>query len=203
MRMKFFNIFKSIVLVGIFSLLSLGHAADTPEQTIEKASTQLINALKKEETTLRKDPKKLYSFIEATAVPYFDFNTMSQWVMGRSWKDATPEQRTRFMNEFKRLLVNAYGSALLEYTDDKVTVFPIPPNAKSKNEVTVRSEITSSSHKPVAVNYSMIKTGGKWLIYDVSIEGVSIVTSYRGEIRELVNSKGIDGMINALAQKNK
>ena len=163
----------------------------------------MINALKKEESTLKKDPKKLYSFIEKTAVPYFDFNTMSQWVMGRSWRDATPEQRTKFMEEFKKLLINAYGNALLEYTDDKVNVFPLPPNAKNKNEVTVKSEITSSSHKPVAVNYSMIKSGGKWLVYDVSIEGVSIVTSYRGEIRELVNAKGIDGMISALAQINK
>ncbi|GAA5096747.1 MlaC/ttg2D family ABC transporter substrate-binding protein [Wohlfahrtiimonas larvae] len=201
--MKLLNIFKSMVLVGLFSLFSVGHAADTPEQTIEKASTQLINALKKEEAVLKKDPKQLYSFIEKTAVPYFDFNTMSQWVMGRSWRDATPEQRKRFMEEFKKLLVNAYGSALLEYTDDKVNVFPLPPNAKNKNEVTVKSEITSSSHKPVAVNYSMIKSGGKWLVYDVSIEGVSIVTSYRGEIRELVNAKGIDGMISTLAQKNK
>lgn len=201
--MKVMNILKSIALVGVFSLFSMSYAADTPEQTIEKASTQLINALKKEESTLKKDPKKLYSFIEKTAVPYFDFNTMSQWVMGRSWRDATPEQRTKFMEEFKKLLINAYGNALLEYTDDKVNVFPLPPNAKNKNEVTVKSEITSSSHKPVAVNYSMIKSGGKWLVYDVSIEGVSIVTSYRGEIRELVNAKGIDGMISALAQKNK
>lgn len=201
--MKIMNFLKIIGLMSVCSLFSLANAADTPEQTIEKASMQLINALKKEESVLKKDPKKLYSFIEKTAVPYFDFKTMSQWVMGRAWKDATPQQRDRFMEEFKKLLINAYGSALLEYTDDKVNVFPLPPNAKSKNEVTVRSEITSSSHKPVAVNYSMIKSGGKWLVYDVSIEGISIVTSYRGEIRELVNAKGIDGMISALAQKNK
>ncbi len=201
--MKLLKVFKSVVLMGILALFSVTYAADTPEQTIEKASTQLINALKKEESVLKSDPKKLYSFIEKTAVPYFDFNTMSQWVMGRSWRDATPEQRARFMEEFKKLLINAYGSALLEYTDDKVNVFPLPPNATNKNEVTVRSEITSSTHKPVAVNYSMIKSGGKWLVYDVSIEGISIVTSYRGEIRELVNAKGIDGMISALAQKNK
>lgn len=201
--MKLLSIFKSAVLVSVFALFSFSYAADTPEQTIEKASAQLINALKKEESALKTDPKKLYSFIEKTAVPYFDFNTMSQWVMGRSWRDATPQQRERFMEEFKKLLVNAYGNALLEYTDDKVNVFPLPPNARNKNEVTVRSEITSSSHKPVAVNYSMIKSGGKWLVYDVSIEGISIVTSYRGEIRELVNSKGIDGMIAALAKKNK
>ncbi len=201
--MKLFKVFKSVVLMGVIALFSVTYAADTPEQTIEKASAQLINALKKEEAVLKKDPKKLYSFIEKTAVPYFDFNTMSQWVMGRSWRDATPQQRARFMEEFKKLLINAYGSALLEYTDDKVNVFPLPPNATNKNEVTVRSEITSSTHKPVAVNYSMIKSGGKWLVYDVSIEGISIVTSYRGEIRELVNSKGIDGMISTLAQKNK
>ena len=201
--MKLFKVFKSVVLMGVIALFSVTYAADTPEQTIEKASAQLINALKKEEAVLKKDPKKLYSFIEKTAVPYFDFNTMSQWVMGRSWRDATPQQRARFMEEFKKLLINAYGSALLEYTDDKVNVFPLPPNATNKNEVTVRSEITSSTHKPVAVNYSMIKSGGKWLVYDVSIEGISIVTSYRGEIRELVNSKGIDGMISTMAQKNK
>lgn len=201
--MKLMKLFKSIVLLSVVALFNVALANDTPVQTIEKASTQLISALKKEESVLKKDPKKLYSFIEKTAVPYFDFNTMSQWVMGRSWRDATPEQRTRFMEEFKKLLVNAYGTALLEYTDDTVNVFPLPPNAKDKNEVTVRSEITSSSHKPVAVNYSMIKSGGKWLVYDVSIEGVSIVTSYRGEIRELVNAKGIDGMIKALAEKNK
>ncbi|ELV08764.1 ABC transporter substrate-binding protein [Wohlfahrtiimonas chitiniclastica] len=201
--MKLVKLLKSVALMVVVSMCSMVYAADTPEQTIEKASAQLINALKKEETALKQNPKRLYGFIEKMAVPYFDFNTMSQWVMGRAWRDATPAQRDRFMNEFKKLLINAYGSALLEYTDDKVNVFPLPPNAKNKNEVTVRSEITSSSHKPVAVNYSMIKSGGKWLVYDVSIEGVSIVTSYRTEIRELVNAKGIDGMIETLAQKNK
>lgn len=201
--MKLVKLLKSVALMVVVSMCSMVYAADTPEQTIEKASAQLINALKKEETVLKQNPKRLYGFIEKMAVPYFDFNTMSQWVMGRAWRDATPAQRDRFMNEFKKLLINAYGSALLEYTDDKVNVFPLPPNAKNKNEVTVRSEITSSSHKPVAVNYSMIKSGGKWLVYDVSIEGVSIVTSYRTEIRELVNAKGIDGMIETLAQKNK
>ncbi|OYQ76394.1 MlaC/ttg2D family ABC transporter substrate-binding protein [Wohlfahrtiimonas chitiniclastica] len=201
--MKLVKLLKSVALMVVVSMCSMVYAADTPEQTIEKASAQLINALKKEETALKQNPKRLYGFIEKMAVPYFDFNTMSQWVMGRAWRDATPAQRDRFMNEFKKLLINAYGNALLEYTDDKVNVFPLPPNAKNKNEVTVRSEITSSSHKPVAVNYSMIKSGGKWLVYDVSIEGVSIVTSYRTEIRELVNAKGIDGMIETLAQKNK
>lgn len=201
--MKRLNLLKSLVLMAALSIFTFVHAADTPEQTIEKASTQLINALKRDEATLKRDPSKLYSFIEKTAIPYFDFNTMSQWVMGRSWSKATPAQRTRFVNEFKRLLINAYGSALLEYTDDKVNVFPLPASAKNKNDVTVRSEITSSSRKPAAVNYSMIKSGGKWLIYDVSIEGVSIVTSYRGEISQLVNSKGVDGMIDELARKNK
>ncbi len=202
--MRLLSIKKWFFLSVLFLMIGATQAsALTPEQTIEKASSDLIDSLKKQKSVLNQDPSKLYGFIEKMAVPYFDFNTMSQWVMGRAWRQATADQKKRFTVEFKRLLINAYGSALLDYTDDKIKVYPLPPDAMKKEEVTVRSEITSSNHKPVLINYSMIKSGNKWLIYDVSIEGVSIVTSYRGEVRELVNSKGIDGMISEIAKKNK
>ncbi len=201
-----FNLRKTVVF-GIFmafmSLFQTAVAQEDPVSVINNTSEQLFTTLKKDHALLKKDPSKVYGIVEQILVPRFDFGTISQWVMGRSWRDATPAQRTEFTDQFKRLLINTYAGVLLDYSDETLKVLPLPPNAAKGDEVTVRSEIISKDRPPVAINYSMIKSGNRWMVYDVSVEGVSIVANYRSEIRELVSRNGIDGMINTLKRKNK
>ncbi len=198
--------FKKIFLFGFFvavmSLFQQANAQEDPVSVIKNTSDQLFATLKKEKAVLKKDPNKVYGIVEKILVPRFDFGTISQWVMGRSWRNATPAQREQFTTEFKKLLINTYAGVLLDYSDEVLNVLPLPPNAAKGDEVTVRSEIISKDRPPIAINYSMIKSGNRWMVYDVSVEGVSIVANYRSEIRELVSRNGIDGMINTLKSKN-
>lgn len=203
MKMKLVGI-RQLVLAMILAIFALSTAiAETPEEVIRDTADQMISALKKEKATLQKNPDRLYDLVEQILVPRFDFETISQWVMGRTWRSATDAQRVEFTQEFKRLLINSYAGVLLEYTDERIDITPLAKGADQSGEVTLRTEIISSQRAPVSINYSMIKSGNRWLVYDVSVEGVSIVTNYRSEIRELVSSRGIDGMIQVLKQKNR
>ncbi len=199
--------FKKIMMFGFFvtlmSLFQPSYAQEDPVSVIKSTSDQLFQTLKNDKTSLKKDPSKVYGIVEKILVPRFDFGTISQWVMGRSWRDATPAQREAFTAEFKKLLINSYAGVLLDYTDETLKVLPLPPNAAKGDEVTVRSEIISKDRPPIAINYSMIKSGSRWMVYDVSVEGVSIVANYRSEIRELVSRQGVAGMIDTLKRKNK
>lgn len=199
--------FKKIMMFGFFvtlmSLFQASYAQEDPVSVIKNTSDQLFKTLKTEKNSLKKDPSKVYGIVEKILVPRFDFGTISQWVMGRSWRDATPMQREAFTAEFKKLLINSYAGVLLDYTDESLSVLPLPPNAAKGDEVTVRSEIISKDRPPIAINYSMIKSGNRWMVYDVSVEGVSIVANYRSEIRELVSRQGVEGMIDTLKRKNK
>ncbi len=203
MKFNFKKIMMFSFFIALMSLFQTANAQEDPVSVIKNTSDKLFSTLKAEKAMLQKDPSKVFGIVESQLVPRFDFGTISQWVMGRSWRDATPEQRTTFTNEFKRLLINTYAGVLLDYSDETLSVLPLPPNAAKGDEVTVRSEIVSKDRPPIAINYSMIKSGNKWMVYDVSVEGVSIVANYRSEIRELVARDGIDGMINTLKRKNK
>lgn len=203
MKFNFKKIMMFSFFIALISLFQTANAQEDPVSVIKNTSDQLFSTLKSEKAMLQKDPSKVFGIVEKQLVPRFDFGTISQWVMGRSWRDATPEQRSAFTNEFKRLLINTYAGVLLDYSDEALNVLPLPPNAAKGDEVTVRSEIISKDRPPIAINYSMIKAGSKWMVYDVSVEGVSIVANYRSEIRELVSRSGIDGMIDTLKRKNK
>lgn len=203
MKYNFRKFMMFSFFIAVMSLFQTVNAQEDPVSVIKNTSDQLFKTLKEQKTVLKKDPNKVYGIVENILVPRFDFGTISQWVMGRSWRTATPAQRDEFTGEFKRLLINTYAGVLLDYSDEKLNVLPLPPNAAKGDEVTVRSEIISKDRPPIAINYSMIKANNRWMVYDVSVEGVSIVANYRSEIRELVSRNGIDGMIKVLKSKNK
>jgi phospholipid transport system substrate-binding protein len=121
--------------------------------------------------------------------------------MGRSYRQATPEQKTRLAQEFKSLLIRTYSSALNQYRDQKLDYKPLraDPNA---TEVTVRTEVIRPGQQPVQIDYSMEKTPSGWKAYDVIVGGVSLVTNYRDEFTREVQAGGIDGLIRTLAAKN-
>lgn len=203
MKYNFRKFMMFSFFIAVMSLFQTVSAQEDPVSVIKNTSDQLFKTLKEQKTVLTKNPNKVYGIVENILVPRFDFGTISQWVMGRSWRTATPAQRDEFTAEFKRLLINTYAGVLLDYSDEKLNVLPLPPNAAKGDEVTVRSEIISKDRPPIAINYSMIKANNHWMVYDVSVEGVSIVANYRSEIRELVSRNGIDGMIKVLKSKNK
>lgn len=197
---------KIILLIGflLISLTGIVRAAEVaPEDLVRKNSEVIIAEIKAHRDVYAKNYAKLYKMAEEKVLPHFDFRRMSQWVLGRAWKDATPEQRDRFTTEFRDLLVGTYSQALLNYTDQEIIYLPVQRKPED-TEVTVKTEVKQSGSPNIPINYNFYKNKeGAWKVYDISIEGVSLVTNYRSVYATKVREKGMDGLIAEIAANNK
>ena len=126
---------------------------------------------------------------------------MSKWVLGKNWKTASETQRSEFIEQFKTLLVRTYARALLEYSNQQIKYFPAEMNANSKLAV-VKTEMTSDGAQPFPVAYRMHQTNQAWKVVDVSVDGVSLVSTYRGSFSTQIKKNGFDSLINELSIKN-
>ncbi len=195
---------KAIVLGLLLFMLSNGvlWAAFRPPQDIVKdTSAQMIEALRKNREILARDPGQIYSLVDQIVLPNFDFELMSRWVLGRSWQQATPDQRRRFTDEFRTLLVRTYAKALLEYSDEDIRVLPSPA-AINSDDVTIKTEVLPKAGQPIQINYSMHLNNDAWKVYDVTVDGVSLVTNYRSTFANQIRSSGMDAVIADLRQRN-
>jgi phospholipid transport system substrate-binding protein len=147
------------------------------------------------------DPKTLVSLAEQKVLPHFDFARMTQLAVGRKWKEASPEQRKSLEEGFRTLLVNTYSAAISNGVTpaDKVEV---KPAQGAGDDVTVKTVVHRSGKPPVPVDYRLSKQGQGWKVYDVIVESVSLVQTYRGSFTEEISRSGIDGLIKVLEQKN-
>lgn len=191
-----------VLLLG--SLAGIVRAAEVPpEELVRKTAEVILSEIKAHRNVYAKDYAKLYKMADEKVLPHFDFRRMSQWVLGRSWKDATPEQRDRFTAEFRDLLVGTYSQALLNYTDQEIVYLPVQRKPED-TEVTVKTEVKQTSGPNIPINYSFYRNKeGAWKVYDISIEGVSLVTNYRSVYATKVREKGMDGLIAEIAANNK
>ena len=197
---------KIILLASILllSVLGVAHAEVAPEELVRKTTDQILIEIKAHRDLYVKDYAKLYKMADEKVLLHFDFRRMSQWVLGRSWKEATPEQRERFTTEFRDLLVGTYSQALLNYTDQEIVYLPVQ-RKPADTEVTVKTEVKQSGGQPnIPIHYSFYKNkDGAWKVYDISIEGVSLVTNYRSVYATKVREKGVDTLIADIAENNK
>ena len=198
----------------IASLLGAGvaHAADAappasaaidttgPSQLIESSANILLSGIDKNREQFRKDPTGLYALVEQTLLPNFDTPYAAQLVLGTNWRNATPEQRKRFVDAFYKSLLYTYGDAMIDFTGDRLKVFPTKVGPED-TRATVRTEIKRSNGTKVAVNYTVRKTNGQWKAWDVVIDGISYVKSYREDYGAEVQQQGLDAVITRLEQK--
>jgi phospholipid transport system substrate-binding protein len=178
--------------------LATAHPA---EDVVKATAERVIARLKADRELLRQQPERIYDLVHELIIPHFDFPSMSKWVLGRSWPNATDEQRTRFVQEFQTLLIRTYAKALLEYSDQEIKYFPVNADPNS-NLVVVRTEIKQSGAQTIPINYSMHVSGGEWKVVDVSINGVSLVSTYRGSFASEIRKSGMESLINKLAERN-
>ena len=139
--------------------------------------------------------------VESKVLPHFNFARMTQLAVGRNWRQTTPEQQKALIEEFRTLLVRTYTTAFTLYKNQTVDYKPVRM-APTDTDVVVKSLIKQPTGQPVAVDYSMEKLGGAWKVYDVKIEGVSLVENYRNTFNNEIQKSGVDGLIKALADKN-
>ena len=173
-----------------------------PNALLQSTTLEVITAIKRERDLHGGQPKQVAALVETKVLPLFDFTRMTRIAVARNWRLATPEQRLTLTAEFKTLLVRTYSTALSSYRD-QVIEFRGLRSVPTDTEVTVRSVVKQSGTAPIAMDYDMEKTPAGWKVFDIKVEGISLVTTYRDTFAEIVRDGGVDGLIKALEDKNK
>lgn len=172
-----------------------------PEQLVRTTTDQMLARFIENRQIIEKDPSRLYGLVDDIVLPSFDFKRMSQWVLGKYWRSANVEQRTRFTAEFRNLLVRMYGSFLFNYTSQTIDYLPARFTHDGAR-TTVRTVLIDTDGEKIPIDYSMYRRDAEWQIYDVTIRGISLVSNYRNTFASEIRSGGIDRLIENLAQKN-
>jgi phospholipid transport system substrate-binding protein len=193
-----------ILFALTLSVASMAARADVkaPDQLIRETAADVIATVKADKDLRDGNQKKMLALVEAKILPHFDFEKMTRLAVGRPWRMATADQRTALVTEFRTLLVRTYTAAFAHYENQTVDVKPPVPAGDSGNEVSVNTSINKPGSPAIAVNYEMEKKPDGWKVFDLTIEGASLIESYRGTFREQVQQSGIDGLIKFLADKN-
>jgi len=194
-----------IFSILLFLVLALPAAAaePAPDEIARGATDKIVALLKANKAEYNRDHKKLYAMVDEHVLPHFDFRAMSRTVLGRHWRAASEDQRARFVAEFRELLVRTYATALLKYNDEEIVYLPFRLNPDDRTAI-VRSEVRrKDGAPPIAMQYSFYRTDNVWKVYDVTIEGASLVSTYQTTYAARVQKEGLDALIASLAQDNK
>jgi phospholipid transport system substrate-binding protein len=185
------------------ALLAFGALAQEkkPDELVRKVTEDVLAAVKSDKQLAAGDKQKALKLAEEKVLPLIDFEEATRLAVGRSWREASPEQKKKLTDEFRRMLVRTYSSAISAYEGQTMKVQPVHMKA-GETDVTVHNQYIRPGGKPVQLDYQMRKTGEGWKIYDIIVEGVSLVLTYRSEFDAVVKQQGIDGLIKRLAEKN-
>src|SRR5688500_17050078 len=172
-----------------------------PEELVKKITAEVMEALKGDKQLAAGDRQKAVKLAEEKILPHVDFEEATRLAVGRGWQEASPEQRKKLIAEFRNRLVRTYSNGTGPYQAQPTQVLPsrVKPG---DNEATVRNQFLRPGGKPILIDYSMRKTDAGWKIYDIVVEGVSLVLTYRSEFDAVVKQDGVDGLIKRLGQKN-
>jgi phospholipid transport system substrate-binding protein len=151
---------------------------------------------------LKSNPKVVYGIVHRVLLPHVDIATMSRAVLGPAWNSATPAQQHEFAQEFTRLLIHTYSSAFASYKDEEVKFYPIRGDIAGRHSVQANSQIIRKNGPPITVSYRLVQRGGNWKVADFSVDGISIIQSFRSQFSQELNQGGIDGLIQRLSQHN-
>jgi phospholipid transport system substrate-binding protein len=193
----------AVIATGFLAgFLPVAQAADeAPDAFIQRLSEDVLTTIKTDSKLKSGDIDYVMSVVDAKIMPNVDFRRMTAAAVGPAWRQATPEQRQRLQDEFKLLLVRTYAGALSQVRDESISMKPLRA-APTDTDVVVRSEIRGRGD-PIQLEYRLEKTPTGWKIYNLNVLGVWLVETYRTQFAQEVNAKGIDGLIAALAERNK
>jgi phospholipid transport system substrate-binding protein len=179
-------------------------ADETPVRLVRETTDKILALIKANRDAYARDPARLYAVADEIVLPHFDFRKMSQLVLQQAWREASEDQRARFTTEFRNLLVRTYATALLKYNDEQIVVLPFRPEADERRAV-VKTEVRrSGGAAPVPIRYDFYRNKeGQWKVFDVTIEGVSLVTSYSTTYAERIRRDGLDALIASLGHDNR
>jgi phospholipid transport system substrate-binding protein len=193
------------VLAAFLAALAFSLSASAeelaPDQLVQKITNDVLAAIKSDKDLAAGDKQKALKLAEEKVLPYIDFEHATRLAVGRSWRQASPEQQKKLINEFRNMLVRTYSNAIGAYQGQTLKVLPSRGKADPE-DTTVRTQFNRPGGQPLPIDFAMRKTDQGWKVYDITVEGVSLVLTYRSEFDAVVKQEGIDGLIKRLTQKN-
>ena len=190
---------------GICSLLACSlpaRAGMAPDVLARSTTEEVVHIVTQDAAIKNGNTKKVDALVETEILPHFDFEQMTKMAMARNWRKATPEQQASLVDAFKMLLVHTYAASISSVAQYKLDYKPLRMAADA-DDVLVKSDVSKPGEAPISLNYRMEKQGNEWKVYDVLVDGVSLVTNYRSSFNSEVRRTGIDGLIKALVNKNR
>ncbi len=195
------KVLKTILLVACMSLSQSMLAQSSPIPMLEEAANAIIATLKVNKNSLKTHPDIIYKAVETHLLPNVDVAGMSRSVLGRqAWLKATPAERTQFSKAFTRLVIRTYSSPLAQYSDETVQFLPLR-GALNSRFMRVNSVIVRSEGQNIPLSYSLVSKNGQWKIYDLSVEGVSLLQSFRSQFAQALQNSSISDVIRQMDQK--
>jgi phospholipid transport system substrate-binding protein len=172
-----------------------------PEQLVQKVTEEVLGTIKKDKQLAAGDKQKALKLAEEKVLPHIDFEEATRLAVGRAWKEASPEQRKTLVDEFRKMLVRTYSNGIESYQGQTMKILP-PRGKQGGDDATVRAQFIRAGGQPLPLEFQARKTPQGWKIYDIAIEGVSLVLTYRSEFDTVVKQGGIDALIKRLRDKN-
>jgi len=194
-------LFLSFIVLSIVAATS--SAANTrPDELIKTTSEKVLSALEKNKEKYDQQPEELHSLVKDIILPHLDFRAMSKLALGKNWRKANDAQQERFVDAFKSMLIRTYSKSLTEYAGQAIKFLPYRPPAEGKRIVKVKTIISQDNGPDIPIDYSLRIKNDIWKVYDIKIDGISLVTNYRNSFASDINRVGIDGLIDKLLAKS-
>lgn len=178
-----------------------GAAQDDPQQLVIDTTERMLSTLEQRAPQLEREPALIYDLVSDIVLPHFDFVRMSAWALGKHWPRASQEQKLRFVRAFRQMLVRTYAVALLEYQGQTIEYLPLREDPAS-GEVTVRTQVLQPGKAAIAIHYTLWARDGRWRVYDISVDGISLVANFRTSFAAEIKAQGLDALITRLEQRN-
>lgn len=194
--------FLTAVVAVFISTIPVSYADMlAPDVLVKNTATEVLEIIKKDKDIQAGDNKKIVALTEEKIVPHFDFERMSRLVLGKEWKSASKDQQERFTMEFRNLLVRTYSVALAKYRNQTIDYKPFKM-APGDDDVVVKTQILQPGGQPIPIDYALEKGSTEWKVYDVKIDGISLVTNYKGQFSNELKQGSMDALIQKLVDKN-
>ena len=193
---------KILVTLAACVPLMAAAADEAPDALVKRVTDEVLAIIKSDKDLQAGNTQKVESLAEQKVLPHFDFTRMTRLAVGRNWQQANDAQKESLTKEFRTLLVRTYSTSLSAYRNQNIEVKPLKMAAGDK-EVTVRTQVVQPGGPPIPIDYAMEKADSGWKVYDVVIDGASLVTTYRSSFNDQISKGGVDGLIKALVDRNK
>jgi len=176
-------------------------AQEAPDALVKRTADEILQIVRQDKDLQAGNMQKVVQLAEEKVLPYFDFERMTRLAVGRNWQQASPEQRQALTNAFRTMLVRTYSTSLSQYRNQTIEVKPLKM-APADTDVVVHSQVIQQGGPAIPIDYSMEKKDNTWKVYDVTIDGASLVTTYRGSFNDQIQKGGIDGLVKTLQERN-